>query len=97
MVENNPLSEEQMNQFSQAMLEFYDKRDDSKLPILFQLFDRDRNGTISATELKIVMSAISGEMVNDSEIREMIEEADTNRDGLIQLSEFIEVMKKHRG
>lgn len=97
MAESNPLSEDQMIQFSQAMLSFYDKRDDSKLPILFQLFDRDQNGTISASELKAVMSAISGEMVSDTEIRDMIEEADTNRDGLIQLSEFIEVMKKHRG
>lgn len=97
MAESNPLSEEQMREFSAAMLAFYEQGDDSKLPILFRLFDRDHNGTISAAELKTVMSDISGEIVSDSEIQDMIEEADTNRDGLIQLSEFVEVMKKHRG
>jgi|EP00360_Condylostoma_magnum_P000725 Ca2+-binding EF-hand superfamily protein len=42
------------------------------------------------------MSSISGERVADSEVDEMIQEADTNNDGVIQLQEFVEVMKKHR-
>jgi Ca2+-binding EF-hand superfamily protein len=97
MAESNPLNQEQMEELNRAMLAFYEQRDDSQLTVLFRLFDRDHNGTISAAELKTVMSDISGEIVSDNEIKDMIEEADTNRDGLIQLGEFAEVMKKHRG
>ena len=96
MAESRSLSEEQMLEFSAAMLAFYEERDDAKLTTLFRLFDRDHNGTISSAELKTVMTDISGERVSDSEIQEMIQEADTNRDGLIQLGEFVEVMKRHR-
>ena len=97
MAESNPLNQEQMEELNRAMLAFYEQRDDSQLTVLFRLFDRDHNGTISAAELKTVMSDISGEIVSDNEIKDMIEEADTNRDGLNQLGEFAEVMKKHRG
>lgn len=78
------------------MVAFYENCDDSQLSSLFRLFDRDNNGTISADELQTVMSAVSGERVSQAEVAEMISEADTNNDGVIQLSEFITVMKKHR-
>lgn len=97
MAESNPLNQEQMEELNRAMLAFYEQRDDSQLTNLFRLFDRDQNGTISAAELKTVMTDIAGEIVSDIEIQDMIEEADTNRDGLIQLGEFVVVMKKHRG
>ena len=42
------------------------------------------------------MSQIAGEKIEDEEINDMIKEADTNHDGVISLSEFIQVMKKHR-
>ena len=96
MSETAPLTDAQIEQFTNAMVAFYDSNDDSQLAELFRLFDRDGNGTLTATELKTVMTSVSGERVSDAEVQEMISEADTNGDGVIQLQEFIEVMKKHR-
>ena len=58
----------------------------------FKLFDKNGDGTISAEELKEVMTNI-GEKMNDSEISQMIKEADLDGDGQINYSEFIRMLK----
>jgi uncharacterized protein YneF (UPF0154 family) len=55
---------------------------ESELRAAFAVFDRDNSGTISAEELRNVMKSI-GENLSDSEIDEMIKEADANGDGNI--------------
>ena len=55
---------------------------ESELRAAFAVFDRDGSGTISAEELRNVMKSI-GENLSDSEIDEMIKEADANGDGNI--------------
>lgn len=92
----HPLSQEQLERVTGLMAEFYDLRDDSKLHDLFKLFDLNGNGSIDAAELQTVMSQVSGERISDQEIRDMIQEADANRNGVIEFLEFIEVMKRHR-
>ena len=47
-----------------------------------QVFDKDGDGTISATELRYVMANL-GEKMTDEEIDEMLREADTDGDGKI--------------
>ena len=96
MTEDAPLSPEQVESFQKAMSEFYENNDEQKLVDLFKIFDRDGNGKITATELRTVMSAIAEERVPESEVNDMLSEADTNGDGQIDLSEFIVVMKKHK-
>lgn len=96
MAEDAPLSSEQIESFQKAMSEFYENSDEQKLVDLFKIFDRDGNGKITATELRTVMSAISEERVPEAEVNDMLSEADTNGDGMIDLSEFIVVMKKHK-
>jgi len=91
-----PLSETQLQDLKNAMFEFYENNDDSKLSILFELFDRNSDGCIQSEELQTVMSQTAEERVSDEDIKEMIKEADTNGDGVIQLAEFVEIMKKHR-
>lgn len=90
------LSQEQLDRLNALMEEFYTARNDSLLSEIFSFFDRNSNGRIEASELQLVMSQVSGERVPESEVRDMINEADTNKNGVIELNEFIEIMKKHR-
>lgn len=56
----------------------------------FKVFDKDGNGFISAAELRHVMTNL-GEKLNDSEVEEMINEADVDGDGQINYEEFVKV------
>ena len=55
------------------------------------MFDRDGNGLIDRSELKLVMQEL-GEKLSEEDIDEMIEEADTNNDGFIDYEEFARYM-----
>ncbi|CAG9315555.1 unnamed protein product [Blepharisma stoltei] len=97
MARHIQLNHEELERVTKLMSEFYDNRDDTKLQDLFVLFDLNGNGSIDSSELQSVMSQISGERISDQEIRDMIREADTNHNGVIEFNEFIEVMRRHRG
>ncbi|KAI6112261.1 hypothetical protein EDD16DRAFT_1835177 [Pisolithus croceorrhizus] len=56
----------------------------------FKVFDKDGNGYISAAELRHVMTNL-GEKLTDSEVDEMIREADVDGDGQINYDEFVKV------
>merc|ERR1712032_1786960 len=59
----------------------------------FRLFDDDNTGKISFKNLKRVTQEI-GESINDEELQEMINEADRDGDGQVNLQEFLRIMKK---
>ena len=48
----------------------------------FRVFDKDNSGTISAEEIKAVLSKC-GEKLDEAEVDEMIKRADLDGDGLI--------------
>lgn len=48
----------------------------------FRVFDKDGNGSISAAELRHVMTNL-GEKLTDEEVDEMMREADTDGDGQV--------------
>merc|ERR1712093_248717 len=56
-----------------------------------KVFDKDGNGFISAAELRHVMTNL-GEKLSDTEVEEMIREADTDGDGQINYDEFVRMM-----
>ncbi|CAG9328788.1 unnamed protein product [Blepharisma stoltei] len=60
---------------------------------IFRLFDEDKTGKISFRNLKRVSNEL-GETLSDEELHEMIEEADTDGDGLITFDDFYRIMKK---
>ena len=67
------------------------KSEDEKLKWAFRLFDKDGNGLISFEELGHVMKNL-GENLTDSEIGEMMNEADSDGDGQINYDEFVKMM-----
>lgn len=61
---------------------------------MFVLFDEDQTGKISFRNLKRIAQELN-ENITDSELQEMIDEADRDGDGLINFEEFYEIMR-HR-
>ncbi|XP_074657220.1 neo-calmodulin-like [Tubulanus polymorphus] len=53
----------------------------------FNVFDKDGDGYITAEELKSVLGGL-GEKLSDSDVQEMMKEADLDRDGKINYEEF---------
>merc|ERR1712244_99270 len=60
----------------------------------FKVFDINKNGFISAEELRQVMTNL-GEEVTDEEVNEMIRDADIDKDGLVSYEEFVIMMSSH--
>lgn len=69
----------------------HDINEEDEMRDAFNVFDKDKNGFISAAELKHVMVSL-GESVTDSDIRDMMREADTDGDGQISFDEFVAMM-----
>ena len=61
----------------------------------FEMFDKDKDGTITAKELANVMETLTGEKPSLDEINSMIKEVDLNSDGKIEFEEFITLMMKN--
>mmetsp|Transcript_35390 Transcript_35390/g.82401 ORF Transcript_35390/g.82401 Transcript_35390/m.82401 type:complete len:104 (-) Transcript_35390:50-361(-) len=61
----------------------------------FEFYDKDGTGFISLANLAAVAAEL-GEPASEAELREMIEEADQDKDGLISKEEFLKIMEKKR-
>ena len=61
---------------------------------IFDQFDKDKDGKISAKELENAMVSMGQNPTND-EIKEMMEEADLNKDGKIDFEEFLSLMTRN--
>lgn len=59
----------------------------------FNLFDVDGTGKISLDNLRTMAEQL-GEQMPDSELQEMIHEADLDKDGFVNATEFVRIMKK---
>ena len=59
----------------------------------FQAFDKDGNGSITIRELGTVMRSL-GQNLSESEIKEMIEIVDEDKNGTIDFQEFLNLMAR---
>ncbi|KAJ3673702.1 hypothetical protein LUZ60_005694 [Juncus effusus] len=59
----------------------------------FRIIDHDKNGKISAADIQRAARDF-GENFSLDEIREMIQEADIDGDGEVNVDEFIQIMKR---
>ena len=64
---------------------------EAEMRSVFKVYDRDGNGTISADELKYMMTQL-GEPLTDAEVDEFIRVADVDNDGQIDYEEFVKCM-----
>lgn len=67
------------------------KVSEENLVIAFRLFDIDGNGVITVDEIRSVLQ--NDQIASDDVWRDLLEEADSNGDGLIDLDEFIKFMR----
>ena len=68
-----------------------DSRDDIRK--VFKLFDEEGNGFLSIQDLKRVSKEL-GEMMDENELKEMIDRADADGDGKVSFDDFFQVMTK---
>ena len=68
---------------------------DSKEEILkiFKLFDEDNLNKITFKNLKRIAAEV-GEKIPDDELKEMLEEADRDGDGMLNFEEFYRIMRR---
>ena len=59
----------------------------------FQAFDKDGSGSITSKELGTVMRSL-GQNLNESEIKEIIDEVDEDKNGTIDFHEFLSLMAR---
>ncbi|XP_022333553.1 neo-calmodulin-like [Crassostrea virginica] len=72
-----------------------DVETDDDLLEAFRVFDRDGDGHISTTELRMVMLNI-GEKMSEEEVENMIKEADEDGDGQVNYDEFVKMMSNRQ-
>lgn len=81
------------NDFLEHMRNKARERDSEKeIRDAFNVFDKDGSGSISANELRAVMTNL-GEKLTDEEVNAMIKEADVDGDGEIDYGEFVKMMR----
>lgn len=64
---------------------------DDQLLEAFRVFDKEGTGTISAADLRKIVTTM-GERLTDEEVEEMIREADDDGDGQINYQEFTQLL-----
>ena len=62
----------------------------------FQAFDADSDGQISAAELGGIMGSL-GYNPSDADIQALMQKGDTNKDGLLSITEFLDLNTKDLG
>ena len=67
--------------------------DASSYAATFEIVDTNKDGHISAAELKQLMAAL-GEEITDETAAEVVKEMDANGDGEISLQEFSDYMSR---
>ena len=81
-------------EFKEIMREKMSERDpEAELFKAFKIFDDDNSGQITMRNLRRIAKEL-GEDVDDEEIIAMIDEFDTNGNGVIDEKEFIAIMTK---
>ncbi|KAK0737756.1 hypothetical protein B0T18DRAFT_233863 [Schizothecium vesticola] len=60
---------------------------------VFDVFDKDHTGDITASELGAVMKEL-GLNPSDAELEDLVNEADLNKDGVICFDEFLNLMSQ---
>ncbi|XP_075240706.1 neo-calmodulin-like isoform X1 [Convolutriloba macropyga] len=82
----------ELSEFISMACEILAKHDPDRLKSAFDFFDVNRDGFISADELKKAMTE-NGDTMSDEEVQEMLDELDIDNDNKINVHEFIALLK----
>lgn len=82
--------------FHQLSEIFFEQGDESQLVEMFAILDKDRNGQIDAAELKIIVGEGMSDKRAQENAEEFIQASDTNKNGVIEFSEFSEFFNNMR-
>lgn len=88
------LTDDEKHRFFQLIVRFSEERRVEVLEEIFDIYDRDHNKSISAEELRVTIADLTDLTEVEDIVQKILESADSNHDGMIQLNEFIEAMKK---
>ena len=94
MAEDHPLSHEEASRVRTLLATFYSNRSNESLTEIFSICDSNHDGVLSSKELKRLLNAIVDDVVRDAEVEAMLQKADINHDGVIELNEFVEAMMR---
>lgn len=95
LIDENGNGEIDFNEFKDMITKTKQVGDpDSDLREAFKVFDLDGDGIITHRELKLIMNSL-GQQVSAADIDEMIKEADSNSDGMVDFDDFLAMMKKN--
>jgi hemoglobin len=92
----NTISDEDSNKIKAGLQKFVRDNDEGALREVFKIFDRSHTGHVTGENLLNIITYSFGDFISPSEVREMVVEADTDKNNTIELEEFVQVMKKHR-
>ena len=99
--EDNPMTPEQIQEYYNTLNEFYtDKNPLTEVDILtrlFRIYDRNGDGRVTASEMKVIMNVVYPEGMSDFEVGTIINQADLNGDSYIDIEEFSKMMRKFKG
>lgn len=90
------MAESQNERFHTLKEAFFTENDDSKLPEMFAILDKNGNGVIEAHELRTFFAPNATNPDMQEELNSFIEAADTNKNGEIDFTEFSEFFKRVR-
>lgn len=86
-------STEEAQNFDDILNAFRNK-DFSRTEEFFNILDRNKNGTIDASEMKVMLRHMIGDLASDEEAAEAIKTLDRNNNGVVELNELIEHIKE---
>lgn len=81
-----------LEEFLRATIQSETLLTNSNLEMAFNFFDKDKSGKLSADEIKEVLGVTGSDENSKQLIKTIIEEVDTNGDGLVSLEEFKSMM-----
>ncbi|XP_066975123.1 uncharacterized protein [Macrobrachium rosenbergii] len=86
----------EFNEFLQMMSKkMKDTSNQDELKEAFMVFDKNKSGYLSSTELRHVMTSL-GEKMSEQEVEDMIKDASPNGDGRVNYEEFVNIITRKR-
>ena len=96
IIKRMALTPEQAAQMKEALHKFFFNDDESNLPTVFGFLNTSGTGNLTPSELENTLGSLFSDYITKTEIHQMVVDADEDKNGSIEIGEFIAVMKKQK-